>query len=358
MMHYLMAIILFIHGTLHLPGFFKAYELIPVDAIRTSISRSAGLIWLTASLLFDLAATLLIIGISFWWVFGFTALILSQLLIIRFWTDAKFGSIINLIIAVMVFSGYSGEAYQKKLTAEKAHFIEMAEISHNLKAYPDKLPLIIQKWLKNSGADSITAPAYLVLTQDLQLKTDRDQKEWDQAEAVQLISITEPAFLWNMTMNRRLITITGRDKYMDQHGDMEIRINNFPVVDEYGPKTTEASLQRYLAEIVWAPWSAASHHIRWIQFDSLTAEALITDSELKTKGTFIFNENGDVRSFRALRYRHSDDEAEREEWIIDLLKYESMKGIRIPVLAEVSWKTEGDKQTWLRLRIRDIKLIH
>jgi hypothetical protein len=97
-------ILLVLHGAIHLMGFAKSFDILPVKPLNQYISKPFGVLWLTACLLCFTCALLVLIKSSEWWVIGLTAILLSQILIIRFWKDAKFGTIANVIIALILFT--------------------------------------------------------------------------------------------------------------------------------------------------------------------------------------------------------------------------------------------------------------
>ncbi len=97
-------ILLALHGTIHLMGFAKAFDILPVKPLNQYISKTFGILWLTASLLCFTCVLLILINIGEWWLVGLTAILVSQILIIRFWKDAKFGTIANVIIAAILFT--------------------------------------------------------------------------------------------------------------------------------------------------------------------------------------------------------------------------------------------------------------
>lgn len=97
------ACLLVIHGLLHLLGFIKAFQLLPKPFLKTPISKPAGLLWLTSALLFMACGIVLVLQYSWWWIFSSTGLVCSQYLIIRYWKDAKYGTIPNVVL--LLFSG-------------------------------------------------------------------------------------------------------------------------------------------------------------------------------------------------------------------------------------------------------------
>ena len=111
-------IFVLLHGIIHLFGFMKAFGLSEMQQLTQAISKPAGVAWLLAFVLFVLAGILFAFKNSYWWLFGFIAVVISQLLIIYFWQDAKFGTIANVIILIATVSGFGTwnyyNNYQKK----------------------------------------------------------------------------------------------------------------------------------------------------------------------------------------------------------------------------------------------------
>lgn len=98
----ILSIVILVHGLIHLLGFVKAYELASVEQLTEDISKLAGLIWLIASVLFMVTVYLSFTQHNVWWIVGLAAVIISQVLIILSWNDAKFGTIANIIIAIPI----------------------------------------------------------------------------------------------------------------------------------------------------------------------------------------------------------------------------------------------------------------
>lgn len=97
-----LAALLFVHGAIHSMGFLKAYGLADLPQLRQPISHAFGLVWLSAGVLFVLAAGLLVAGVREWWIAACPALVLSQVAISASFSDAKWGSVVNAIAGVAV----------------------------------------------------------------------------------------------------------------------------------------------------------------------------------------------------------------------------------------------------------------
>lgn len=75
-------LIIGLHGLIHLLGTVKAFALTEIKELTLPVSKPAGIIWLVAFLLFTTTGLLYAFKNSYWWLLGFAAVIISQILII------------------------------------------------------------------------------------------------------------------------------------------------------------------------------------------------------------------------------------------------------------------------------------
>ena len=221
----------------------------------------------------------------------------------------------------------------------------------------NELPNSVQKWLLNSGIIGKEFIRSVFLQQDLQLKMKPQQKEWYNAKAKQFFTIEPPAFDWSLHLKiKSLIPIVGKDKF--ENGQGEMRINMFSIIPlvnlKDNSKLNQATLQRFLAEIVWFPSAALSPFISWEQITDTTVKATMSYLGTKGSGTFYFNKNGDFEKFEAMRYKDVEENSEPKLWTVKTIKTEERNGIRIPVELNADWKLENGNWTWLKLKINEI----
>ena len=101
------AIFMTIHGLIHLLGFLKAFQLAEIKDFKQPISKRAGIFWMITSILVISAVNLYLAGNSYYIGLGFTAILISQILIISSWQDAKFGTIPNIIFGILLLLAFS-----------------------------------------------------------------------------------------------------------------------------------------------------------------------------------------------------------------------------------------------------------
>ncbi|MEX2596440.1 MAG: DUF6544 family protein [Salibacteraceae bacterium] len=355
----LFLILVMLHGLVHSLGFIKAFEISEVKELATPISKPIGLLWLITTVLFLTYGVLYYFNKDNAWLVGITALIFSQTLIVFFWSDAKFGTIPNVIILLAVICSIGNALFNSTVEKEKQELLQKSSIeSAEILSIDDieGLPLPVKKWLLSSGAVGKVKTLNGKITQSARMKLNREQKEWYNAKATQYTMIDEPSFHWTLHLSmNELMWFKGRDKFQNGKGEMLIKINSLiNVVNESGEKIDEGSIQRYLGEMVWFPSLAVSPYIRWEQIDDLSAKATMSYKNTKGGGTFYFNEQGDFTKFIAMRFQGNEPNAERKEWVLTVDGYRVFEGIKVPSRMEATWQLEEGSWTWLQLEIEEI----
>lgn len=359
-MQTILIVLIGIHGIIHLLGFLKAFGISEVRAISRPISKAFGLFWFLSFLLFAITIFLIIVHSDYWWVSGILGLIVSQVLIFSVWSDAKFGTFANLIILLAAIIGYSNFNFKQKIKRERQALLESSQFKGKeviSKKSINHLPMIVQKWLMNSKVLGNQPISNVYLTQELQLKLKPEQENWDSGKAEQYFTTQPPAFNWSIhTKMNSVLEIVGRDKFSDGKGEMIIKLLSLiPVANvKNDKKTNQSTLQRYLAEIVWFPSAALSQYIKWETIDNDSAKATMEYKGTQGSGVFQFDKDGNIKKFKAMRYKDSND-SQPTEWSVIVTKIKELNGVKIPIECEASWKLKNGPWTWLRLKVTDIQ---
>ena len=360
-MRIVLVILIGIHGIIHLFGFLRAFDFSEFNGISQPISKLLGIVWLLAFLLFIATLVLMLSHYDYWWIIGILAVLVSQVLILTYWKDAKLGTILNLVILAYATITYSAYSFEKKVNVEIIQMLAEVDIDSTEKSIISEqmvlgLPQVVQKWLSNCrmiGKENIKT---VFIEQDLKMLMKPEQNEWSHAKAKQYFTTTSPAFNWHVYLKMfSLMSIVGRDKFEYGKGEMTIKLFSLiPILNvRNNEKVNQATLQRYLAEIVWFPSAALSPYITWYPIDNNSAKATLQFNGTKGSGVFHFDENGTFKKFVALRYKDEKD-SEPTKWTVTATKTGMRNGIKIPVEAKLDWEIDSDDWTWLKLRITNI----
>lgn len=341
-------------------GFVKSFGFREVKELTLPISKLMGIFWLMATIFFLVYGILYFMNSKYSWLFGLTAVVLSQILIIIFWEDAKFGTMPNVIILFVSIMSFNLFNFQKLIQQETDCILSNNQtIKHKNITEKDiqNLPEPVKKWISNSGIINKPFISFGKVIQKAEIKMKPEQNDWMTASAIQYTTVESPGFIWTVDVKMNsLLNFQGRDKFENGKGEMMIKMNSlFNVVNEKGEKLNEGTIQRFLGEMVWFPSLALSPYITWEQKDETTAKATINYKGTKGSGTFYFNSSGEFTKFSALRYKENKVDSKKYEWILLVDEYKTFEGVKVPAKMTATWKLEERDWTWLKLEVIDIK---
>jgi hypothetical protein len=316
-----------------------------------------GMLWLATGVILITSAILFFYAIASYWKVGLTGVILSQILIIIYWRESRYRSVVNIVIMASVLLYAAKSSYDRQLHIEQGQLISDA---HPYKAIVTAeklqgLPIPVQRWLTLSRVSSMNNVNLIHIHQQGKLRTT-PHGQWTNFKAEQYFSIDPPAFIWSMHMKPyAFVNITGRDKFRDGHGQMLIKIEScFTIGNSSGEEINQGSLMRYLAETIWFPQAALSRYITWESMDDNQALATIHYEGLKASGVFTFNKEGLPISFEGERYGDFNGVFRKEKWHIQTTAFKSFNNIVVPQKSEVTWKLKEGDFNWLLLEVTDV----
>ena len=111
MLRFIFAFILVVHGLIHLMGFAKAFKLAEVPQLTGSFSKPVGMLWFVTALLFVSSVLFFFLKKDWWWMVAAPAVLLSQILLFTQWSDAKFGTLANVIALVGTLLAYGSWSF-------------------------------------------------------------------------------------------------------------------------------------------------------------------------------------------------------------------------------------------------------
>ncbi len=152
-----------------------------------------------------------------------------------------------------------------------------------------------------------------------------------------------------------LVTIAGRDYYIDEEGAIEMRVLSLvPVADRAGGSLNQGAALRYLNEIMWFPTAALSDPVSWKEIDASSAEATLDYAGLSVSAVFSFDDEGKIVTMTADRY--IDEKSAVLPWSTPLLGYGSFDGVRMPVQGTGVWDYGIDGEfEYIRLKLTDFE---
>lgn len=356
MLKILFILLVSIHGLIHLIGFIKAFYPERLQSFPLSIPKAQGLLWLTAFLLFAISLGSYLMQIHSWWMWATGAIILSQILIIGSWKEARWGTLLNILLLIFCLSGWGTWQFDRKVAHETKSFLSESNTGEALltqQALSD-LPSIVQNWLKQSQVLEKPSTYRVHLWQEGKMRL-QPGGDWLKATSDQWFSTDPPGFIWNADVGSgTLMEFSGRDFFQKGTGNMLIKLYGvMGIVNASGPMIDEGVAIRYLAEIIWFPSAAISPYIQWEEVNDQEVLAYFTYENLKVSGHFYFSREGKVIRFEALRF--NEQTKKREKWVVDIdpTQYATFEGRYIPTKAKVSWFLDKGLFTWYFLTVKN-----
>jgi hypothetical protein len=355
-----------VHGLIHLLGFSQEWLFSPaekfagrrVGELSAKASRFVGLLWLAACILFIAGAAFFIMNNEYFWIPVGLGLFLSQGLIILYWDDAKFGTIANVLVAIVVTFASANVSFVKRSESASSEVIDNARgekilVTNEMIA---SLPPSVQTWLRHANVVGRPTNNVVRVRQEGQMRSDPDA-DWMPFAAEQVFSINPPAFVWTARIKAASIfEIAAIDKYQGGHGNMTIKaLYLYKVADASGSEIDQGTLVRYLAEIAWFPQAAASDYIRWEEITPSQARATMTYQGVTASAVFSFDKDGNLKSFEADRFGDFNGEFRKEKWIVTTSRFKTMNEATIGTESEVTWRLSDGNFTWLKLEILSVE---
>jgi hypothetical protein len=208
----------------------------------------------------------------------------------------------------------------------------------------DHLPEPVQRYLHYTGlvgkpwADSV----YLKQAGRFRLGADRP---WMPVTAEEWYTTDPPSLLWKARFKMAgLPLISARDRYEAGQGHMFGKVAGlFTVFDARGPELNQATMIRYLNEIMWFPSAFLGEYITWQSVDDHSAEALFTDGGKSVTGRWYFDEQGRITNFTARRYREIAGNYSLDDWSTPITGYGVLAGLNLPTQGQAVWNLpDGD----------------
>ncbi|MBI2417942.1 MAG: hypothetical protein HYV28_08580 [Ignavibacteriales bacterium] len=362
MIKVLFIVLIIIHALIHLLGFVKAFKLTDIKELKLPISKIAGVFWLAACLLMLTSIILFAIHNEYWWIFMIPAIIISQMLIIQSWGDAKFGTIANLIILVpLLFAILNAlpSSYINQFRNETTIRLNQPVKVQNLNAEDiQHLPGIVQKYLYFTG--SVGKPQiWNFKSVNKGVMKRNPESSWIDISAEQYDFFPDNARFFYITSALHGIPFDGYHAFSGDNATMRIKIASLiQVVDAHGEKMNRGETVTLFNDICFmAPSVLADKNIEWECIDSLTIKAVFTNRTQSITALLYFNPKGELVNFISDdRYLSSDGiKYESYRWSTPVSSYKEFEGRKVASYGEAIWHLPSGKFSYAKFHLQSIE---
>lgn len=355
------AVLVGLHGLIHLLGTFKAFGWADIPQLRSPISPLSGLFWLLAAGLLVGAAGALGTRAAWWWWLALPGVIVSQALIAQSWGDAKFGTILNVLIAVPVLIRVLDarpDSFHSQFLRDTSRLLARAQSDQRLVTDADisTLPSLYQQYLRRSGAVGRPHVYNVRVEFDAQMRSSATAP-WMPATATQYEFFSPPARLFYMKASRGFIPMDIWHRYIDSAATFQVRVAGLiPMVNQFGPVLTSAETVTMMNDIVvFAPAAVLDLPFHWETTGPHTLRATFSNAGNVVGATLTFDAAGDlVRFVSDDRWQAKPPSTLNVPWATPISDYAVVDGIRIGTHGEANWIAAAGEWTYGRFDIRAI----
>lgn len=349
-----------VHALIHTIGFAKAFHLAKVEQLLLPITRTVGALWLLSALWFAFLALMFVIGRNWWGFVALPAVVLSQILIIVSWSDAKFGTIPNLIILVVAVVGigsfFMQHRFEKMVRADLSgnntlptRILTESDLAH--------LPLPVQKYLRYTKA--VGQPKVKNFRAEfvggIRGKAD---EPYMKLHSVQYNFFQNPSRYFYMTASKMGLPATGLHLYRDKTATFDVKLLNWlPVVSARGEKVNQAETVTLFNDMCFiAPATLIDKRIVWEQIDELSVKAAYKNGDISVSAVLYFNEKGELTNFISPdRFDTDGKKYESYPWKTPVSEYEERNGYLLPNKARLIYEKPGGDFIYGELEYEDVR---
>lgn len=336
-MRIVLLLILIVHGLIHLLGFVKAFRFFDVKQLTQNISKPFGVLWILTFVLLIIATILFAFKNDYWWAIAFIAVFASQVLIIYFWKDAKFGTIANVMIFVASFIGYETWSYYEKYINDVKHSLQQKEYSQNTMLTEtdiQQLPEAIKKYIRYTGCINKPKVNNFKIEFSGTIRKN-EQSEWMPFTSEQYNFMTEPTRLFFMKAVMKHLPVAGYHCFKNGIAFMDIRLFSlFKVQFQKGTEMNMAETVTFFNDMCcMAPATLIDKRISWSEKDKNTVTASFTNKGISITADLYFNNKGELVNFIS-NDRYAADAGKKLQWVTPLKNYKEINGYKLAGSAE------------------------
>jgi hypothetical protein len=356
------AILLVLHGLIHLLGAAKAFGWAQVSQLTTPISRSGGTLWLSSTLLFWAAAASMRLWPRYWWLVGAIAIAVSMVAIVPSWADAKFGAGVNGIVAIGLIFGFLSEgpwslraAYEADVArsmsdATPASLVTEADLTH--------LPPPVQKYLRVAGVVGQPGVSTFRVRMHGRIR-EGPQGRWMPLRAEQYNVVRPAARLFHLTASMFAVPVQGYHRYVGSSASMRVQAAALRTVAAAdGPEMTQGETVTLFNDLcLLAPATLIDPAIAWHALGTRAVRAIFTNAGHTIGAELTFNDTGELTNFVSQdRYQAQPDGTMRRlRWSTPVGRYRSFGAVRLASSGEGRWEHPDGEYSYVELTIDDVQ---
>jgi hypothetical protein len=359
----LFAVFLVVHGLIHLMGTAKAFGIAEIPQLTQRIDRPLGMFWLLAAALLLVTASALFTWPQWWWVVGAGALVVSQVVIVTSWADARYGTIANVIVFAGVAFGCLSQgpwSFRAEYDREIAQGLGRA-VATPLLTEVDlaELPAVVQRYIRLNGAVGQPRVQNFRARFHGRIRSGPDAR-WMSFSGEQYNFFDQPSRLFLMNASMFGIPFQAFHRFIGPSATMRVKVASVvTVVDAKGPEMDEAETVTLFNDLcVFAPGALIDRRIQWQVIDPQTISASFTNMSHTIRAVLSFNDSGELTNFVADGRAAASADGKsftKMRWSTPLGDYREFGTHRLMARGEGIWHAPAGDYSYLRFDLDAIE---
>jgi hypothetical protein len=352
-----------LHGLIHLLGCLAAFRLIELRGLAQPIARPLGILWLVAGGAMLVAALLIPIS-RVWWAVALPAVVLSQVAIVISWSDAKWGTVANLIVLGAALYALASAGPPSFEAVYRAQVRERLEGNVAMPAAADadlaRVPEPVRRYIRFAGAQGKPPVHHVRASWRGRIRAGAGEP-WMPFSAEQHDFPAEPARFFLMRARRSGLPLDVLHELVGSSARMRVRLlSMIPIVDAGGPQLDRAEAVTLLNDLcLLAPSALADPRVSWERRDERSALVRYTLGANTVGAVLSFDAEGRLVDFVSDdRLRASPDGRSfvPQRWSTPVAEYVDFDGRRAATRGEGRWHAPGGELTYLELELVDLEV--
>lgn len=360
-MKIVLTLILVIHGFIHIIGFIKAFRLAEVKDLKSQISKPFGLVWLMTSLILICTAGLYLIGHELWWVLGLCGIFTSQVVIFKTWSEAKYGSLVNLLLILIIIFEFGYWSFQNQFKADVKLVVKETFTEESIIKEEDlnNLPNVVRDYLKYVGV--VGKPHIHNVKVSLEGQMRNKGEPWFDFTSLQYNALRgDYARLFFMDADINHIPAVGYHYYKSDSASMLVKAISFiPVITMGGSDFYKAETVTLFNDMcLIAPASLINNdNVRWEVIDHNSVKAFFKNQGVEISAILHFDEQNRLINFISedRLARNPNGELERLTFSTPVEEYRETNGYMLPYYAYGVWTYPDGDFTYTKIFVTGVE---
>ena len=345
------------HGAIHLLGAAKGLGWAEVTQLAEPIGAGPGVVWLAAAVATIAAGVLLLARVRWWWIVGAMAVVVSQVVIVTSWADAKVGTVANVVLAAAVVFGWASQGprsaraeYRRRATAALA-----TPRSTDLVTETDlaRLPAPVAAYVRRSGAlgrprvDTMHARFHGRIR-------GGPAKPWMTFTGEQVNTFgTQPSRLFLMDAELFGLPVEVLHVLTGGAATMRVRaLSLFPMVDASGPEMDRAETVTIFNDLcVLAPVALIDAPVAWTSIDDHHVRGAYAYGANTITAELTFDDNDELVDFFSDDRNAVSTDGKTftpQRWSTPISAYRDLGSARLGTIGEAHWHTTDGEFAYLQ----------